>query len=661
MAESSNAQAELLEKMTEKFIQTLQPIQNALISMMSPHNSAQFRSSQTFNNTQTHPQLNPVMDQWYQPKKLTMDFPRFGGSDPAEWLYKVKKFFQFHNISEDKKLMLVSMHLDGLASNWFQWLEVTNQLHSWMDFVIALKVQFGPSSYEDPIELLTRLSQKGTVTEYQMEFQSLCCKTRELSDKVLKSCFIAGLKPEIRREVKSKSPFSLSQAIGLAKMYEDKLNDKSSHSYWHNKQGIVAVPNTFKNPEFLKNKSNSGRVPRLMNRLTEAERAKKDAKGECYNCEEKWHRNHKCPNKPNIHLMEIEDNTSSESENEHEITDDHNIGQYDQPAISLHALLGQANPRALRMEGEIGHKSIQLMIDSGSSHNFIQERMVKYLNLALQPSDQFQVMVGNGQHLRCLGKCVAVTVTIQEYTFDTDFFVIDLHGADAILGITWMEKLGDVTTNYKKRTMSFQVDGRSLVLQGIPHNPLEPIFDVVKAPLPLPPELHPAIASVLNYFVDIFAEPTGLPPERFLNHKINLLPNTQPVNVKPYRYPHFQKNEIEKQVEQMLSSGVIQPSTSCFSSPVLLVKKKDGTWRFCIDYRALNAVTLRDRFPIPTIDQLIDEFHGSTIFTKLDLRAGYHQIRMQQEDIHKTAFRTHSGHYEFKVMPYGLTNAPSTF
>lgn len=171
----------------------------------------------------------------------------------------------------------------------------------------------------------------------------------------------------------------------------------------------------------------------------------------------------------------------------------------------------------------------------------------------------------------------------------------------------------------------------------------------------------PWLAGDILAFSTVFSIPHGLPPHRELNHRIDLAPHTGPIKVRPYQYVASQKSEIKRIVSKLLTDSLIQPSSSPFSTPVILVNKKDGTWRFCVDYHALNAVMIKDAFPMPTVDELLDELHDSVFYSKLDLRSGYHQILMKEDDWEKTAFRTHQGLYEWLVMPFGLTNASATF
>jgi len=176
-------------------------------------------------------------------------------------------------------------------------------------------------------------------------------------------------------------------------------------------------------------------------------------------------------------------------------------------------------------------------------------------------------------------------------------------------------------------------------------------------------ELDAVRKRVVEEYRDAFPDelPPGLPPSREVDHKIELIPNSQPPSRPTYRMSATELAELKKQLEELTKSGFIQPSKSPFGAPVLFVKKKDGTMRMCVDYRALNDITIKNSYPLPRVDELFDRLQGAKYFSKIDLRSGYHQIRIQPDDVPKTAFRTRYGHYEFLVLPFGLTNAPATF
>ncbi|GKU99858.1 hypothetical protein SLEP1_g12641 [Rubroshorea leprosula] len=167
---------------------------------------------------------------------------------------------------------------------------------------------------------------------------------------------------------------------------------------------------------------------------------------------------------------------------------------------------------------------------------------------------------------------------------------------------------------------------------------------------------------VVREFPDVFPEDLpGLPPDREVEFAIDLVPGTGPVSKAPYCMAPTELKELKIQLEELLEKGFIRPSVSPWGAPVLFVKKKDGSMRLCIDYRELNKVTVKNRYPLPRIDDLFDQLKGAQVFSKIDLQYGYHQVKIKPDDVPKTAFRTRYGHYEFIVMPFGLTNAPARF
>ncbi|KAB2629775.1 S ribonuclease [Pyrus ussuriensis x Pyrus communis] len=209
------------------------------------------------------------------------------------------------------------------------------------------------------------------------------------------------------------------------------------------------------------------------------------------------------------------------------------------------------------------------------------------------------------------------------------------------------------------REDSFRQERLLPVVQGLRDRPVSPVRGVVHRVVP---PCGVEDVRVVRHFPDVFPEELpGLPPDRDLEFTIELLPGTNPISLTPYRMAPAELRELKVQLQELVDKGFIQPSTSPWGAPVLFVRKKDGTLRLCIDYRQLNRVTIKNRYPLPRIDDLFDQLRGACVFSKIDLRSGYYQLKISRDDVPKTAFRTRYGHYEFLVMPFGLTNAPAAF
>jgi hypothetical protein len=564
-------------------------------------------------------------------------------------------------------------------------------------------MDFGPSAYDCPRAALFKLSQNSTVTEYYREFNALANRVYGVSTEAFLDCFLSGLQADIRRDVIALSPANLPKAFALAKLFEEKYlaqnkkyspNNQKSPNTYNNYQSKMAPitnkpdPNPNQNPQKTQLPPllpTPNQKPMTIKHISPAEMQIRRDKGLCYFCPERFSHTHRCPNR-RLMMLQLTDDEFAILDPDPPADDNDTVSETTQHHLSLNAMNGNGGMGIIRFTGTIDNTEVQVIVDGGSSDTYLQPRIAQFLKLPVEPTPKFQVLVGNGQCLSVEGMVRKLPLQVQGQELVMPAYLLPVAGADLILGSSWLATLGPHIADYASLTLKFYQQGRFITLQGdrakgpqqaqlhqlrrMQHtNAIAECFTIqlMEPEVPqdilveLPADMEPELAILLHTYRKVFKTPSGLPPPREHNHEIHLKEGTKPVKVKPYRYPHSQKEAIEEMVHEMLEQGIIKPSNSPFSSPIILVKKKDGSWRFCTDYRALNDVTIKDSFPMPTVDELLDELHGAQFFSKLDLRSGYHQILIKPEDCYKTAFRTHHGHYEWLVMPFGLTNAPATF
>ena len=337
--------------------------------------------------------------------------------------------------------------------------------------------------------------------------------------------------------------------------------------------------------------------------------------------------------------------------------------------------------KSFTIQGYISGAPVSVLIDSGSDLDCISEFLATRLKLPTQPHKAVSVQGANGAQFCVVNQ--AVRVPLQLHTTltqqDTTLLVTKICH-DIILGTPWM-RMHRAQFDYDRNSLTVgnqhipfvePVSTPSLVNECTPREFVRTIrSEDAKVYLifsnavteTTSEEVSPEIQQIMHEFKDCF--PTtpiiGLPPSRPEDHHIDLLPNAVPWARSPYRLAPPELEELRRQITHLIKIGHIQPSISPWGAPILFVKKKDGTLRMCIDYRALNKMTALNSYPLPHIEDLLDKLQGAKYYTKLDLDMAYHQMRIHPPDIPKTAFNCPLGHFEFKVLAFGLTNAPATF
>ncbi|XP_020229308.1 uncharacterized protein LOC109810295 [Cajanus cajan] len=412
------------------------------------------------------------------------------------------------------------------------------------------------------------------------------------------------------------------------------------------------------------------------------------SKGLCFRCGDKFHALHQCPEKQ-LCLLVLDKNETLNADEEIVALAMTDSEEEPEPECKSMGLLGMEegeslHSKTMRMAGSLFGVVVEVLIDSGAAYNFISTELTQTLGIEVQDSIRMGIKLGDGHRVLTRGKCSGLVLKFQDTKFQIDAYVLELGGMDLILGVACLRTLGKVLMDWRDMTMQFQQGERQVNLKGNCQRRVNPSVAIVSLQEFLGNKLLEVggfkwsnsstmvisrdltkqqcgeLAVLLEKHAGIFQGLMGLTPWRSRSHAIKLHASQGPVSVRPYRYPHHQKEEIEKQVKEMLHSRMIRPSSSPFTSPALLVKKKDYSWQLCVDYRALNKATIPDKYPIPVVVELLDELYRASYFLKLDLKSGYHQIQVCDEDISKTAFRTRNSHYEYVVMPFGLMNAPAT-
>ena len=658
--------------------------------------------------------LKDMQEENVESRDMSLKSPDIGGnlvafSKPRKFSKRRKEFpvdrfiFQFTNRwtneNDTLKISVVASYLEEDAAIWWQarFNDAVEENWTYKKFCDELSKAFPDLNASRNARLeLDNLRQKGSVQTYAATYRSILMRIPDMSEADKVYNFVKHLKGNVKAKVLIENPENLEDAIAIADRV-DSIHWNMHGSYDNNRGSYNNRPNNNSDGAEKMDLSNIGRYPDVYRRKN------RDVSNDiCRKCKRKGHWARDCKN-PTLSAV-VEEKIRFVEET---LTKPDEVAE---EKLTINAKRDLERDDLLELGMRINNSFCKVLIDSGCQKNVISREFSAKAGLMADESDCITVVYANGTSGKSDGivRDVAVHEKSSNYVDRIDFQVVEGLAHEAILGKTWLAKrnpsidwnrncilLNGRWVKSLSRSGSFgkissvteinklaKSNNNQIFLIHIQKTKVgddieknlsrkaickleneNPLYVTEKEPARPSNNYENELKNLINDYEDVFPDelPNELPPKRAVDHEIELKTDARPVSISPYRLAPVELEELKKQLNELLEKGLIRPSKSPWGAPVLFVKKKDGSKRLCIDYRALNKMTIKNGYPLPRIDDILDRVSGSKYFSSIDLRSAYHQIRVAENDIPKTAFRTRYGHYEFCVLPFGLCNAPATF
>ncbi|GJT80150.1 putative reverse transcriptase domain-containing protein [Tanacetum coccineum] len=551
-----------------------------------------------------------------------------------EWFEKTERVFEISECEEGKKVKFAAATLEGPTLTWWKTkvatmgLETVNQM-PWTEMKQLMTAEFCPIEEVQRMEheLWNLKVKEYDVVAYTQRFNELAlmCPRMVEPERVKVDAYIRGLTDNIKGEVTSSKPANLNEAVRMAhKLMEQKSQARDARILegkkrkWENLQGgnssgkgnqrdnsRHALQSSQKqgNARAMVTAPTDGKLPLYCKEKSVATGANAQPVWTCYDCGEQGHTRNRCPKR----IKQEE------------------VGEVRGRAYAIKDAELQG-PNVVTGTFLLNNQYASVLFNLGSDRSFVYTRFSSMLNIdPVKIGASYEVELADGRIASTNTILKGCTLSLVKHVFEIDLIPIELGTFDVIIGMDWLVK--------------HDVCFRLFLWQ-------EKLFVYICVRIPYGNKML------------IVEGDKGVSRLKVISC-IKALPRAAPVARAPYRLAPSEMKELSVQLQELLEKGFIRPSSSPWGAPVLFVKKKDGSFRMCIDYRELNKLTVKNRYPLPRIDDLFDQLQGSSVYSKIDLRSGYHQLRIKEEDILITAFRTRYGHFEFQVMPFGLTNAPA--